>query len=113
MDVLQDIFSWIFIAVGACFLVIGGLGLLRLPDFYTRLHAAGITDTMGAGMMLLGMIVHSGLDLVAVKLFLIGLFLYFTSPSATHAIANAAFVAGLKPKLADAADGEEGRSSKP
>jgi multicomponent Na+:H+ antiporter subunit G len=112
MDLLQDVFSWAFIVIGGFFLVVGGLGLVRLPDFYTRLHAAGITDTMGAGLLLLGMMVHEGWTLVTVKLFLIGLFLYFTSPTATHAVANAAFVAGLKPWLGDG-DEEEVPPSKP
>ena len=111
MELLQDIVSWAFIAVGGFFLVVGGLGLVRLPDFYTRLHAAGITDTMGAGLLLLGMMVQAGWTLVTVKLFLIGLFLFFTSPTATHAIANAALVAGLKPWLGDGE--EEAPSSKP
>ena len=112
MELLQDIFSWAFIAVGGFFLVVGGLGLVRLPDFYTRLHAAGITDTMGAGLLLLGMMVHEGWTLVTGKLLLIGLFLFFTSPTATHAIANAALVAGLQPWLGEG-DEEEAPSSKP
>ena len=98
MEVLQDILAWVLIAGGAIFTLIGALGIIRLPDFYSRLHAAGIVDTLGAGLLLLGMIVAAGFTLVSVKLLLIGVFLFFTSPTATHAIANAAYVAGLRPE---------------
>ena len=53
-EVVSEVLSWIFIAAGSIFVLIGGLGLLRLPDFYTRIHAAGITDTMGAWLILIG-----------------------------------------------------------
>ena len=98
MEVLQDILAWILLAGGALFTLVGSLGIVRLPDFYSRLHAAGIVDTLGAGLLLLGMIVQAGFTLVSVKLLLIGVFLFFTSPTATHAIANAAYVAGLRPE---------------
>ncbi len=101
IEIVQDIVAWAFLVTGSLFLMIGGLGLIRLPDFYTRLHAAGITDTMGAELLIVGMMVHEGATLVTVKLAVIGVFLFFTSPTATHAVANAAFVAGLKPSLAD------------
>ncbi len=100
MAMITDILSWILLLGGGFFLIVGGIGLLRLPNFYTRLHAAGITDTLGAGLILLGLMVQAGPTLVTIKLILIGVFLFFTSPTATHAVANAAFVAGLKPRLA-------------
>ena len=106
IEVAQDIVAWALLVTGSLFLMVGGLGLIRLPDFYTRLHAAGITDTMGAELLIVGMIVHEGPTLVAVKLVVIGVFLFFTSPTATHAVANAAFVAGLKPHLAEDPEGE-------
>ena len=87
------------LAAGSIFVLIGGFGLIRLPDFYTRLHAAGITDTLGAELILLGLMFQAGLSLVTVKLILISLFIFFTSPTATHAVANAARVMGLKPML--------------
>lgn len=111
MDLLRDIVTWGFVLSGGFFLVVGGVGLLRFPDFYTRLHAGGITDTLGAELMLLAMMIHAGWSLVTVKLFLIGVFLFFTSPSATHAIANAAYVAGLKPFVSEDS-AEEDESSK-
>ena len=87
------------LAAGSIFVLIGAFGLVRLPDFYTRLHAAGITDTLGAELILLGLMFQAGLSLVTVKLILISLFIFFTSPTATHAVANAARVMGLKPML--------------
>ena len=106
IDILLDIVSWGFLIAGAAFLLIGGLGLIRLPDFYTRMHAAGIMDTMGAELMLLGMVFQAGFSLVAVKLLLIGVFVFITSPTATHAVANAALVAGLEPKVSSFGDEE-------
>jgi multicomponent Na+:H+ antiporter subunit G len=72
----------------------------RFPDFFTRLHAAGIADTLCALLILLGLALQAGFTLVSLKLFLIFVFLFFTSPAATHALANAALHGGLKPKLA-------------
>ena len=106
--VIVEIISWVFISLGSIFAVIGGIGMLRMPDFYTRLHAAGITDTMGAGMILLGLMVQSGLSLITVKLFLIGVFIFFTSPTSTHAVAKAAIGSNLKPF----GDKSGGRASK-
>lgn len=98
---LLDALSWALLLTGSVLVVTGNLGLVRMPDFYTRLHPAGITDTLGADLMLLGLMVQAGVSLVTVKLFLIGAFLFFTSPTSTHAIANAALVAGLKPQSAE------------
>jgi multicomponent Na+:H+ antiporter subunit G len=97
MEATLDILSWILIVVGSVFSVIGGIGLLRMPDFYARLHAAGITDTLGAWMLMVGVLLQAESWLVAVKLVLIVIFLFFTSPTATHALARAALASGLKP----------------
>ena len=99
-----DIVSWAFILAGSSGIVIAALGLVRLPDFYTRLHAGGVTDTFGAELLIIGLAIQSGFTLVTVKLLIIGLFLFFTGPTATHATANAAWVAGLKPRLAERRD---------
>lgn len=88
-----DILSWCFILAGCGFLLVGAIGVLRMPDFYTRLHAAGLTDTMGASFLVAGMLLQSGLTLTGLKLVLILLFVIFTSPIATHALINAAFTA--------------------
>ena len=100
MEVIADILSWAFILAGSGFLMTGGIGLLRLPDFYSRLHAAGVTDTLGAGLLLLGMMFQGGLTIVTIKLVFIGVFIFMTSPTATHAVANAAFTAGQRPLMA-------------
>ena len=103
-----DILSWIFIVTGCFFAVTGGIGILRLPDLYSRMHAAGLTDTLGAWSILLALMLQGGLSLATVKLVMIGLLLAFTSPTATHALARAALATGRQPQLAD----EEGASSK-
>jgi multicomponent Na+:H+ antiporter subunit G len=101
MDILIYYTSWLLLLCGAFFCAVGGLGILRLPDFYSRQHAAGITDTLGAALLLIGLILQAGLSLVGIKLVMILLFLLFTSPVATHTIAQAALQSGLKPKLAE------------
>lgn len=97
VDLILDMASWVLICAGGAFILVGGLGILRLPDFYTRLHAAGMIDTLGADLILVGLALQAGMSLVTVKLLLIAAFLFFTSPVATHALANAAFTRGLKP----------------
>ncbi len=89
----------VFLLGGGFFVLAGAIGVLRLPDFYTRLHAAGVTDTMGSTLILLGLMLIAGFTLLSVKLALVGLFLFLTSPTATHAVANAAHKAKLKPLL--------------
>jgi multicomponent Na+:H+ antiporter subunit G len=97
MDLARDIASWVLLGAGAAFTLTGGIGVLRLPDFYTRLHAASLVDTAGVGLIFLGLMLQSPSWLVAVKLLLILAFLFFTSPTATHALAKAALGDGLKP----------------
>lgn len=104
MNGLVYFMSWILLVAGGFFCVTGALGLVRMPDFYTRMHGASVTDTLGAGLILLGLALQAGLTLVAVKLLMIGLLIFFTSPTATHALAKAAHARGLKPLLADDGD---------
>ncbi len=92
-----DMLSWILLLGGSFFLVVGAVGLVRLPDFFTRMHAAGVTDTGGAGLVLLGLMLQGGFSLVTVKLAFILLFILFTSPTACHALAKAALHAGHEP----------------
>ena len=96
-QMLISILSGFFILIGVVALLIGALGLLRLPDVYCRIHAVGMIDTAGAGFIILGMVVHEGISLVTVKLVLIGIFLFFTSPIATHAVAQVAHKSGVVP----------------
>lgn len=99
LDYALDAISAVLMIAGAIFLLAGALGMLRLPDFYTRMHAAGVTDTLGAELIIIGLMFQSGWSLVTVKLALLGFFVFITSPTATHATANAAYKAGLKPLL--------------
>lgn len=99
MSAMLDIASWFCLGAGGLFCVIGAAGLVRMPDFYTRMHAASLIDTLGAGLILLGLALQAGLTLIAVKLLMIGLLLMFASPTATHALAKAAMIRGLQPQL--------------
>jgi multicomponent Na+:H+ antiporter subunit G len=97
MDILVLVLSGLSIAIGVIALVIGSLGLIKLPDVYCRIHAVGMIDTAGASFIILGMIIQQGFSLVSFKLALIGVFLFFTSPIATHAVAQVAHKMGIKP----------------
>ena len=117
MSAALDLVSALCLAAGAFFCLVGGIGLVRMPDFFTRVHAASVTETLGAGLLLLGLILKAGLTLVSVKLAIIGILIYFASPTASHALAKAALIAGIKPQLADpvadSSDAGEVTSSKP
>jgi multicomponent Na+:H+ antiporter subunit G len=96
-----EIASWILILLGSFFTVVGAFGLARLPDVFTRMHAASVTDTLGVGFLILGMILQVGFSLVTLKLlFLLALF-FFTSPVVTHALAQACLHEGIRPLLAE------------
>jgi multicomponent Na+:H+ antiporter subunit G len=98
---LVDLVSWVLIVAGAFFVVVGSFGLLRMPDLFTRMHAASVIDSMGAALLILGMIVQAGFGLVALKLlFILGLF-FFTSPVVTHALAQAALHERTEPLLSE------------
>ncbi len=101
MNLIVDLLSWVLLMTGGFFLLSGGIGLLRLPDFFTRVHAAGVTDTMGAGAILVGLMFQAGPTQAFIKLVLIVLFMLFTSPTASHALAQAALHGGLKPRLGE------------
>lgn len=112
IELLRDVVSGLLLAAGSIFLTIGAIGVLRFPDFYTRLHPAGITDTAGAGLILFGLMVEAGFTLVSAKLLLVLLMVVFTSPVSCHATARAAMASGLKPLL-HGRRGAGGASSKP
>jgi multicomponent Na+:H+ antiporter subunit G len=103
--VIIDILSWICMLAGGALGIIGGIGIYRFPDFYSRLHAVGITDTLCAMLILLGLVLQAGVSIAAFKLVLIFVFLFFTSPTASHALASAALHSGLKPMLDGATPG--------
>ena len=97
MSAVLDVASGLLLIAGGLACVIGAIGLLRMPDFYSRIHAASVSDAVGAGLVLAGLLLQAGSWLVAVKLVAIGLLLFFTSPAATHALARAALERGLQP----------------
>ena len=101
MDAVLDILSWICLAGGGFFIIVGGIGLIRLPDFYTRVHATGITDTLGAMLIMIGLMLQAGWGLITVKLALVLVFLMLTSPTSGHALSKAAWLRGLKPWTKD------------
>jgi len=90
MDTLWTLVAGLALAAGAFFVLVGCIGLVRMPDCYTRMHAASITDTLGVGLVLLGLLLLTGDLLVAAKLVTLGLLIFFASPTATHALARAA-----------------------
>lgn len=95
----RHIASWVLFIVGSVAVVVGALGIVRFPDFYTRVHAAGMTDTAGAELMIFAMMLQAPSWMVVAKLAFIAVFMFFTSPVATHAIAHAAWVVGQRPML--------------
>jgi multicomponent Na+:H+ antiporter subunit G len=101
MDPVLNVLSWICLLGGAFSLLTGAIGILRFPDFYTRLHAVSVCDTLGAGLVLIGLMLQGGLSLVTVKLILMFYFMMFTGPTAVHALAEAALQGKLKPVVND------------
>lgn len=115
-ELIIDILSWIFILGGSAFVIIGAFGTWRFPDFWSRLHAASITDSAGVILLIVGMCLQAGLTLVTIKLIVIGVFLFITGPTATHAVANAALVSGHRPTEGEGlvgADPTEFETTKP
>lgn len=94
-----DLISCVLLLVGAFFAVVGGVGIVRMPEFYSRMHCAGVTDTLGAGFIIIGLVFQAGVSLVAFKLVVIMFFLQMTSPSSSHALARSAMTRGLAPVL--------------
>lgn len=112
MGIGLDILSAVFLITGSLFSIIGGIGVLRFPDFFSRLHGGGITDTMGAGLIMLGLVFQAikvGLDselgfapwLVMIKLLMVLFFLFITSPTGCHALARSAVADGLEPLVGE------------
>lgn len=101
MAALIDIFSGICLFLGSFLIFTGALGILRFPDFYSRVHAAGVTETLAAFLILLGLMLQAGWSLVLFKLALILAFILITSPTASHALAKAAWNCRLRPWTAE------------
>jgi len=101
--IVLDWISWLLLGLGGFFVVVGGIGVLRMPDLYTRMHAVSVTETLGTILVLLGLMVMAGWSLATFKLFAVLLFLLFTAPVSSYALANTALLGGTKPIL----DGEK------
>lgn len=108
MNALIDATSWVFLVAGGFFCMVGAIGMIRMPDFYTRMHAASVIDTMGVSLILLGLILQAGFTLVTVKLVMIGFLIFFVSPTTSHALARSALLRNLSPLVT-----QEKPSSKP
>jgi len=92
-----EIIAGIIILVGIFLFASGTLGLIRLPDFYCRMHATGKCDTLGALLALIGLAIYNGFNLVSLKIIFIVVFIFLANPTATHAIGRAALVNRVKP----------------
>ncbi|MBE0446926.1 MAG: monovalent cation/H(+) antiporter subunit G [Actinobacteria bacterium] len=96
MDI-RTIIAGILLALGCFFIVVAAIGVVRFPDFYSRMHPAGKSDTLGQSLVLSGIMIYEGFSLVSIKLLIIIVFIFIANPTATHAVAKAAYVAGVKP----------------
>lgn len=99
MTVVLDAASWALIVAGSFFILAGAIGMMRLPDVFTRMHSASLIETLGAGFLFAGLMLQAGFNQVSLKLLFILLLFFFTGPVVTHALAQAAIEAGLKPQL--------------
>jgi multicomponent Na+:H+ antiporter subunit G len=97
MDLIITIISGILISIGTFLIVVAAIGVVRFPDCYSRMHPAGKGDTLGQGLVLAGLMVYEGFDLISIKLLIIIIFIFIANPTATHALAKAAYIAGVKP----------------
>lgn len=98
METILNILSWFCLLVGSFFCLTGAVGLLRFPDFFSRIHAASLTDTLGASLILIGLMFQAGWSLTLPKLILILLFSLLAGATASHALAKAALKSGMKPQ---------------
>ncbi len=119
MTLAIDILSWALILLGSFFTLVGALGMIRMPEVFTRMHAASVIDTLGVGLLIAGMVLQAGFTLVTLKLFfLLGLFV-ITGPVVTHALAQACLHEKVQPKLAEdrrgrgRSDGEKREGGRP
>lgn len=110
MTLVVEIASWLLIGAGSFFTVVGALGLVRMPEVFTRMHAASVTDTLGVGFLILGMGLQAGFTLVTLKLFFLLALFIFTGPVITHALAQACLHEDVQPELAE---DRRGRDSTP
>jgi multicomponent Na+:H+ antiporter subunit G len=96
-----ELASWICILLGSFFTIVGTFGLVRMPEIYTRMHAASVVDTLGVGFLIAGMGLQAGFSLVTLKLMILGALFFFTGPVVTHALAQACLHEKVKPMLSE------------
>ena len=101
LELLLAILSWGLMSLGGLSVLIGGIGVLRMPDLYTRMHAAGVTDSIAPILVIFGVMLQAGLSLATVKLAAILLFLLLTGPTASNALASVALLSGDDPSKMD------------
>lgn len=106
---LLTLLSWLLLLAGSGLLLVGGIGLLRLPDFYSRLQAAGMTDTLASIAILLGLMLQADALSTAVKILFTLLFLLFTAPLAALAMAKTARKRKLDPWRPESGGGSSPR----
>lgn len=104
---IVDIISWFCLLVGGFLCVSGAVGIFRFPDFFSRMHAASVTDSLGSGLIILGLVLQTTEWLVISKLLFILLFIFLTSPTSSHALAKAALHSGLRPWTKPVADRDD------
>ncbi len=95
--IVMDILSIVFIVAGLFFLIVAAIGVIRLPDVFTRSHAVSLTDSLGAFLMLVGIALHEGLGKNSLKILVVLALLYILNPVIAHATIRAALRSGLKP----------------
>lgn len=113
LDLAIDVASGVLIAGGCFFILVGALGLVRMPDIYTRAHATSVIDTLGAGLLLVGLMLQAGFTLVTVKLLFLLAIAFFTLPVVAHALAQAALHENIAPKLAEDRRGRRADDAQP
>ena len=101
MTLVVEIISWTLILTGSFFTIAGAIGLVRMPEIFTRMHAASVIDTLGVGCLIFGMCLQAGFGLVTLKLIFLLLLFVFTAPVVTHALAQACLHEGVKPDLVE------------
>lgn len=99
MSEILIIISVFLITLGIFFMFVGSVGILRLPDFYSRTHTISKGDTLGIFLVIIGLIVYEGFTQSSLKLLLIVFFIALSNPVGGHALAKAAYTKGLKPFL--------------
>tara|TARA_Y100000746_G_C15369589_1_gene393585 strand:- start:421 stop:744 length:324 start_codon:yes stop_codon:yes gene_type:complete len=98
LELLINILSWMTIISGSGFIITGAYGAYKAPGFWSRLQSVSLIESLGAFLVLIGLGLQSGFTFITIKIVIIGIFLFITGPTSTHALANAAFSSGVRPE---------------